>query len=41
MKKVGLFIICIALVSANLHPHLDPIITHPPKPYKVNIEDSP
>lgn len=41
MKKTLLVLACIILVSSNVHPHLDPIITHPPKAYKVNIEDSP
>ncbi len=41
MKKAILMIICIILVHSNVHPHLDPIITHAPKAYKVNIEDSP
>lgn len=28
-------------VKSNPHPHLDPIISHAPKAYKVNLEDSP
>lgn len=28
-------------ITPNPHPHLDPIISHVPKAYKVNLEDSP
>lgn len=41
MKLALLLLACIVLLSANPHPHLDPIITHTPKAYKVNLEDSP
>jgi hypothetical protein len=31
----------IILVVANVHPHPPPVISHVPKTYKVNIDDSP
>lgn len=41
MKRALLLLACLVLLSTNPHPHLDPIITHAPKAYKVNLEDSP
>ena len=36
-----LLTLAIFTIKANPHPHLDPIISHTPKTYKVNLEDSP
>lgn len=41
MKIALLLAICLIALSANPHPHLDPIVSHAPKTYKVNLEDSP
>lgn len=31
----------VVLIASNTHPHLDPIITHVPKSYKVSVDDPP
>jgi hypothetical protein len=41
MKTAILLFVCIIATFSNTHPHLDPIITHAPKIYKVNLEDTP
>lgn len=41
MKIAILLALSLISISANPHPHLDPINSHSPKTYKVNLEDSP
>lgn len=41
MKTPIILCLLLALTFANVHPHPDPIITHVPKIYKVNLEDPP
>jgi len=41
MKTLIILIVLLCLSLANVHPHPDPIITHVPKVYKVNLEDHP
>jgi hypothetical protein len=41
MKTLIILTGLIALTFSNVRPHPDPIITHVPKVYKVNIEDPP
>ena len=41
MKIPIILSLIIALTLANVHPHPDPIITHVPKVYKVNVDDPP
>jgi hypothetical protein len=41
MKILISILVLVALTVSNTHPHLDPIINHVPKVYKVNIEDPP
>ena len=41
MKIPIILALLAVLILANVHPHPDPIITHVPKVYKVNVDDSP
>lgn len=41
MKAAIYFSAILLITYCNVHPHLDPIITHAPKAYQVNLEDSP
>ncbi len=41
MKNHIISALLVAIVLANTHPHLDPIVTHVPKSYKVNVDDPP
>ena len=37
MKNHIILLLLVVAALANVHPHPDPIITHIPKVYKVNI----
>lgn len=41
MKLVIALTLLLTLVISNTHPHLDPIINHVPKLYKVDIDEDP
>ena len=41
MKSPIIAGLLVIVALANVHPHPDPIITHVPKVYKVNIDDPP
>ena len=41
MKNHIILALLVTLAVANVRPHLDPIITHVPKVYKVDIDEPP
>jgi hypothetical protein len=41
MKTPIIVVLLISLSLANVHPHPDPIVTHTPKVYKVDIDEAP
>lgn len=41
MKTPIFLALLAAVVLANVRPHPDPIITHVPKSYKVNVDEDP
>jgi hypothetical protein len=41
MKYPIIFAFLVALALSNTHPHLDPIINHIPKTYKVQVDEAP
>lgn len=41
MKNPIIFALLVGLVLANVHPHHDPIVTHTPKAYKVQVDEPP
>ena len=41
MKIPILLALLLTLALANVHPHPDPITTHIPKSYKVDVDEDP
>jgi len=41
LLKIGILLICLAVASATIVPHLPPIHSHVPRTYKVSLDDSP
>ena len=41
MKLLITISLLLILVTANVNPHPTPVISHSPRTYKVNVEDSP
>jgi hypothetical protein len=41
IKKLIIVSLIFMVCLSKVHPHLDPIISHVPLTYKVNLEDSP
>lgn len=41
LSHITLIAVILALVSSNIPPHIPPIISHVPKTYQINLDDSP